>query len=436
MRFYEDGYPLSLATRDIFGSLGNGNKYYKLFRRFVEGYKVLKLIERDVKDYTLWIYPTPKLHKLPSLDSSREQTRTQDGGGSGGTQSTLVSDELDPDPEYAKDRVFSTLKSKWLAGTDAQYDWMETELQNENERQRGMTQIIKRWDDYTELPEYVIMPMSSRFNDLHEAKESFTSFCTMLDNAAKRYDMGSMLTLTVDPKRFSDPVTAKKALMKGKELLMQWLKYRVGYRPKNLMVLELTDSGLPHLHLCLFGVSPVHLPDEQAIAEYWDSVKGVGTLNYEGVEGIAEQVRVSRISSRGSDAWNLNGNGSLRAYLGKTYYDLMAVAGGEDVRDVNDGWKLAFYWATESKIHDGTQALKRGSSDNGTSSKLYHYEYVGASRYTRIPAYIRDKALHLNKRGGELPEKRDPTKPPYPPNGPGDPGCSSRYLGHPLEDLL
>ena len=122
-------------------------------------------------------------------------------------------------------------------------------------------------------------------------------------------------------------------------------------------MLEWTDSGLPHLHILLFGVDWV--ASQEALSNYWGQKQG-------------RIVDVRRVWKR-DDRWLIRDGDSrvsARQYLGESMRLLCDLASMDpaDVRDVVDQrrvgnrsgelWKLALYWASGKQFWDGTPELK------------------------------------------------------------------------------
>ncbi|ARS91257.1 hypothetical protein B1756_17030 [Natrarchaeobaculum aegyptiacum] len=310
--------------------------------------------------------------------------------------------------------MFSTIDN------EATREYLAGELMNEIEHKRNTTQVLRReslaGEDFG--PEYILKPMTDRFSDDFEAKSSYASFCGAFEKASELYIIGQMITLTTDPKRFDSIEEMYESLMKNKTRFMQWLKDKLGRDtvPTNLHVVEFTDTGLPHLHLCVFGVHVSEVPSEADVSEYWGETRDQGS-----------EVDCQRIQySTGRDRWIMGSGADLQYYLAKTYNDMMAVASGEtEPENFTHGWKLALYWCMEIQVHNGSQVLMGNSRDddeNGDNVKFYSYEFVGAANIIDIPAHITNKATWISDL--EVIDKTESDPPP----------CSSRYIGHPLED--
>jgi len=289
-------------------------------------------------------------------------------------------------------------------------------------------------------PEHLLVPYSTRFNSGRRVGEARERFDTALGRAAREFDRAVCVTLTTDPARFGSLLDATESLMADVSRLKSWLATdgRLGARPPSVVVPEFTDSGLPHAHVVLFGVSWV-VPHEE-LAAYWSGSRDRGRV-----------VWFDRLVSRGG-RWRWSGDGpedaegrTPREYLGKTLDALGSLArerpeavreaaealrqnaresvenadepgerhrtphargsgDGEALDRGREWWKLACYWATDTRLFTCSPCLK--SPDDG--EELPHvprYEYVGTARLGEFPGHVRERAVvvHRSGRGASRP---------------------------------
>jgi hypothetical protein len=83
--------------------------------------------------------------------------------------------------------------------------------------------------------------------------------------------------MTTDAKRFDGLDAALSNLYDAKSRLLAWLStdYKLGSRPSNLSVLEFTESGLPHVHIVLFGLN--WAVPQSVLSQKWDEL-GQGSV--------------------------------------------------------------------------------------------------------------------------------------------------------------
>jgi hypothetical protein len=175
--------------------------------------------------------------------------------------------------------------------------------------------------------------------------------------------------------------------------LMSWLAtdYQLGRSPDNLTVLEFTESGLPHYHLVLFGVSESEIA-ELSIGDKWDDY------------GQGERVEVQQAETiHDGDRWILHddeqGKVSLSYYLGKEIRDLVALSGlsNDELRDrIESGdvdlWRQVLYWVSEKQYCSCSGPLK--TTDGGDDlPHISYWRFVGSAEYQNIPAYVRENAI-------------------------------------------
>ena len=182
--------------------------------------------------------------------------------------------------------------------------------------------------------------------------------------------------------------------------LKSWLatKFFEDQRPPNIAVPEFTQSGLPHLHVAIFGVS--YLPYD-AVKHYWDRRRD-----------RAEVVWVDSMITR-SEQWRWRespehtGVRSPQMYLGKSLHQVksLATAGADCVKEAADRlrsgqtreddiayewWRQACRWALDVKLFTCSPSLTRGD-DQGTAcepERTPQWRFIGASGLDTIPGHI------------------------------------------------
>jgi len=124
--------------------------------------------------------------------------------------------------------------------------------------------------------EIYIKPYSHRFQPSY-LKRAKRKLKEAFQNAMK-YREGVFLTLTMDPKTYSNIYEASRLVSVAWNRFMSWLSRRLGFRPEYITVLEWQDSGNPHLHAVIFGVSRIE--DHWRLTEYLKSI-GFGEVHWE-----------------------------------------------------------------------------------------------------------------------------------------------------------
>jgi len=316
--------------------------------------------------------------------------------------------------QYPKDRVESILEKRvrldggqyggqYKQGNDYRSEVFR-ELAQYREDIEDKYSIFKRLRGQGK--EYLLQPCLNRFNDTSRATKSMQRVETALQRASRRFDYAAELTLTPDPNRFESHTEATEALSDNVQNLMQTLRYRLGFSPKNIKVLEFQKNGLPHYHIVLFGVRVVEGETEtgkatlstEELREYWDTKRDMGS-----------QVDVSPAYCRG-DEWILHedsdGRVSLSYYLTKEISDLLTVAetAPEALFDkVESGdvslWRQALYWVYGKQYASCSQVLKGDEEGDGDGlPNVVLWEYVGTAKYEQIPSQIIDNAVLCRSR--------------------------------------
>lgn len=389
-----EGTPLVKIVRDVFegGSPDYDNRDYQLARRFFERHDMF-LIARRGGD--LWVEPTPDVFHL---NRSKHPAKRHDGDG----VDALTGESRD---RYARERAESYLSKHTMIDADS----IRADLLDELATELGS--IADRWNLFERVrgsgPEYLAVPYTTRFNTLGKASDIREGFTDALDRAAGEHDRAALVSVTTDPKLHDSALDAVDSLLETKNRFMAWLDYepkgdapeRPGFRPDNLYVLEWTDSGLPHLHMLLFGVNWV--ASQEALSNYWGQKQG-------------KIVDVRRVRKR-DDQWLIrDGDSRVSAcqYLGESMRLLCDLASMDpgDVRDAVDQrragdrsgelWKLALYWASGKQFWDGTPGLKDPQTPDEGLPHITRYRFIGTARYDHIPAHVRQRARFFTGNSG------------------------------------
>ncbi|MFA9516325.1 helix-hairpin-helix domain-containing protein [Halopenitus sp. H-Gu1] len=234
------------------------------------------------------------------------------------------------------------------------------------------------------------MPYHTRFNNERRKREQWARYNTAWELADERYQRGVMITLTTDPKRYGSIGAMLDGLMDAWQDLHETLnqRYLDDQRLDFIRALEFGGSaksdhiGLPHLHVCVFGVPYV---DHGWLKNYWTDRHG-------------EIVHIHGMNKRGADSWVMNSGqhrgksaaGYLGKYLSKTFESI-----GDDPDELfariesweeggdwpsSELWKLALYWATGRQFWDCSHDLK----DNTNVDRLEDVPGLGETKLARL----------------------------------------------------
>ena len=401
VRHAPEGTPLSKIVADVFGGDGDaGDADYQLARRFFARHSEFFKIDR--RGGLAWIEPRLGLYerlnlRLPYVERKTSGRRRGDGE----TGSVDVGDGVergdaggagDGDGQmYAKDRVRQYLSHYLRVESDAVRRGLLSQFTTDVEGTADKWQVFERVRGSGD--DYLCLPYRTRYNDAGRATEIREGFETALRLASRRHNGAVVLTLTTDPKAHDGLTDAIQSLSDNKARLMSWLstEYQLGYRPENLSVLEFSESGLPHYHVVLFGVS--WAVSQSQLAAKW---RDLG-------QGSVVDIR-SATNTHDAETWLLHdddaGKVSLRQYLGKAIRELVDVANTDpsDLRGrVEDGeisaWRQALYWVTERQYYTCSPSLKRSTSGDGDGlPHVSTWRFVGTAEYHQIPAHVRQAA--------------------------------------------
>jgi hypothetical protein len=429
-----EGVPLPVLVRSVFGqsSVDAADSEYQLARRFV---RQSKYVETARRDGLLWCFPTVEALHLSTQYANAKTSGRRRGGVSNGRNWRETGDHRDagdgddcetdgvdglpgdddtadcqpsetrPTPQFPKGRAQSVLESNVVFdGSDDGHDYRSEllrELGVERETQQDKFKLMRRVRGTGD--DYLLLPYLTRFNSPERAASVRDGFETALRRAGGAHRDAVVVTLTTDSKRFDGLDAALSNLYESKSRLLSWLAtdYQLGSRPSNLSVLEFTESGLPHVHLVLFGLN--WAVPQSSLAAKWDDYG----------QGSVVDIRSAR---RRGDDWLLHnddgGTATLRDYLGKAISGLETVAQADagDVRDAAESgdvslWRQALYWATERQYYSCSPSLKPDTDDN----RLPHvtvWEFVGVAQYRELPGHVRANARVL-ARGWPPPDGRD-----------------------------
>ena len=406
VRHAPEGTPLSKIVADVLDGDGDaGDAEYQLARRFFARHS--EFFKTDSRGGLTWVEPRLGLYERLNLRPPYAERKTSGRRrGDGETGSVDVVDGVergdasgagDGDGQmYAKDRVRQYLSHYLSVESDAVRRGLFDQFTTDVEGTADKWQVFER--ERGTGDDYLCLPYRTRYNDAGRATEIRGGFETALRTASRRHNDAVVLTLTTDPKRHDGLLEAIQSLSDNKGRLMSWLstEYQLGYRPENMSVLEFSESGLPHYHVVLFGVS--WAVSQSQLAAKW---RDLG-------QGSVVDVRAAT-NTHDAETWLLHdddrGKVSLRQYLGKAIRELVDVANTDaaELRErVEDGeisaWRQALYWATERQYYTCSPSLKPSRGDDGDGlPHVSTWSFVGVAEYHQIPAHVRQAATFADR---------------------------------------
>jgi len=246
--------------------------------------------------------------------------------------------------------------------------------------------------------EIYIKPYSHRFQPSY-LKRARRKLREAFQNASVRYREGVFLTLTMDPKTYSNIYEASRLISVAWNRFMSWLSRRLGFRPKYVAVLEWQDSGNPHIHAVLFGVSRIE--DHWRLTEYLKSI-GFGEVHYEyqivnnGGSWVWKNPKAKPRDSGSSNSVD----GYLMKYLSKVFYPSKGApkgtSNGATTSSTGIGipeMKISLYFATNKRFFTYSRELYRPVY----YPRVYGWVFIGSYDIYDPPewleAYINDYLL-------------------------------------------
>lgn len=382
----EAGSPtrLNQAVEYVYGTNYTSTEYQRV-RRFIKSTEYLK-----TESAGNFVQVEPAIEAFGcSLES--DVSNTQKRNTEAGSQKDANKNIKKP---YPKDRARGLLsKITEINGkdnADHRYEIMR-ELATYRDNIAGTYSILQ----HRLKEQYLAIKNTTRFTNEHDAKKSQTRFREALETASGQYAEASVVTLTIDPKRFGSHKDATKAIREAKGRLLSYLTYQMGESATQVTISDFQRNGMLHYHIVLFGISRVRESDnetgeptvsEAQIREYWDEKQDIGS-----------QVSINRAWTR-NDEWVLHRDEttvSLGYYLGKRVRKLVDLTGVDTDTIPQKHWRQALFWAYNIRHVTCSDSLRETETteDNSGLPEIVEWEYVGTARYEQIPTQIREKMI-------------------------------------------
>jgi len=385
VRHNPDGTPIRQVLNDVFE--GDSGMSPRSAQRFFERYS--EFFKTDSMGDMLWVEPRLGCFKDVNLRlqyaSGKTSVQRGDGQDTSPNSGELELVSGNRAGKYAKERTQSYLSNYLMVESDSVKESLLKQFATDKAGTEDRWQIFRRIRGSGQP--YRRIPYLTRFNNAGRAGDIQETFETALQTAGNRYNRAVVLTLTTNPKQHDGLDDALENLSDNKARLMQWLStdYQLGHRPENLTALEFTQSGLPHVHVVLFGIAG-GLSQGQVSAKWRDYG-----------QGSVVDVRQAKTPHDGTQ-WRLHdddaGTVTLEQYLGKAIRGLQSVANSdaESLRQrIANGdvsmWRQALYWATERQYVTCSPSLRESDVQEGPPA-IKKWEFVGVARAEDIPAHV------------------------------------------------
>lgn len=167
---------------------------------------------------------------------------------------------------------------------------------------------------------------------------------------ARQHERGVMCTLTARPGESGDMIDSAVTVNESIDPLRDHLKRQTpgSGRPPAVVVREVTDRGVLHLHTVVFGVTSTDL-DRDGLSRYWHETRGHGYINDIAEVRLQATQRLKKwVFADHTDAPTDRGR-YVRSYLGEILcaFREVAEATPEEIHQAEgrEWWKVALLWA-------------------------------------------------------------------------------------------
>lgn len=340
------GVPLSKIVRDVFGSdaVNSAGADYQLARRFFKRQDCFKTGRRDgfvwveAHDWALFLKSsrqdsagdtmTPDISSVPGSLSARAPS-----GRAAQTARSVLRDRCEITPGECGAGVRAALRHALAAHREG----VDTD---------GMR------DDRVSSPDRVATQQAVYLGAFE---------------TARRYEQGVMCTLTARSGESGDMIDSAVAVNDSVDPLRDHLKRQTSGsgRPPAIVVREVTDRGVLHLHTVVFGVTPTDL-DRDGLGRYWYETRGHGYINDIAEVRCQPSQQVKQwVFADHADAPTDRGR-YVRSYLGEMLcaFREVAEATPEEIHRAGgrEWWKVALLWACGLPVVSISKALRRSST--------------------------------------------------------------------------
>lgn len=205
---------------------------------------------------------------------------------------------------------------------------------------------------------------------------------TIWKNISSKFNVGVFITLTLDPKTYSNLYQASKYISKAFNRFMSFLAKRLGFRPPYIAVFEPMDNGNPHLHVVIFGI--------KRIESHW---RLTHLLKSEGFGEVHFEYQIKR----NGDSWvwanrksrprtaSMNVKHYLKKYLVKVFKAYLNGNGEEKTLAMK---KLAFYFATNKRFFTCSRALMVKREVGVKVRVLGEWFFIGSWYWLDVPDWV------------------------------------------------
>jgi len=340
------GVPLSKIVRDVFGSTAveSAGADYQLARRFFNRQDCFKTGRRDG---FVWVEPRDwALFLKSSRQTSAADDVTADLSSVPGTLPARAP------AGRAAQTARSVLRDRCGITTGLQATAVRGALRHALAAHRRGVDTEGMRDDRVSTPDRI-------------ANRQRT-YLTAFETAGREYAQGVMCTLTARPGTSGDMVDSAVAVNESVDPLRDHLKRQLPGegRPPAIIVREVTERGILHLHVVVFGVTKSDV-DQPKLGRYWSEKRDHGYITHHtDIERRQEQDGQRWVFADHADAPTERGR-YVRAYLGDMLcaFREVAEATPEGIHrgEGREWWKVALLWACGLPVVSISSTLRHES---------------------------------------------------------------------------
>jgi len=247
--------------------------------------------------------------------------------------------------------------------------------------------IIVLYDNFN--GNYVLLRYSHRFRK-NRILQILYKYRAIWDYFTDHYKKGVFITLTVDPRDYSNIYEIAKDVVDSFRRFKVWLRKRFKRKIDHLAVNEFTDKGRLHIHSILFGIH--RIGDKKSVITPELTRIGFGKINY--LYKIVNRDGVWMwVKNKPNMSLSLTPDRYLEKYFIKSLDFIMSgdsSGGGGDSVNI-ESMKVALYWALNKRFFTYSRIPIKF---NYSSSVRSMYEYVGVYNIWDIPQYIIQNAIN------------------------------------------
>jgi len=331
-------------------------KYYMKIRRFISSLEAKGLIQVSKADGLLWICPKVDLIKV-----------------------NIVKFKLVNSPRFKHPARFEASGLLMRKHELSPEDWKELDylLYSYIDDVSGRVLVLK----HVEEDRFRFLRYRHRFLK-SELERILKIYDVVFNNASKLYDEAVFITLTMNPSTYSNLYEAARRISQALNRFLSFLARRYGKRLHYIAVFEPQNSGNPHLHVIVFGISRIedHYELTNILAKH-----GFGYIHYEySIKKDKHGNWVWRNRANKPKTKTMDVKAYLKKYLVKVFHRALSDNSWKQGLAISD-YKLAYYFASNKRFFTCSRALMVKRHDKECSGL---WIFVGSWKWLDVPDWI------------------------------------------------